>query len=231
MHQTKHASLRRVIPQGPTGVAVTAKLLGLLVTAGVLVLAFASSDCGFRTPLDDAAPPDTRPRRVPQRHRIQAAPCPPQRAAGLFSCRCPTANGASCICQGDECGSDTDCRAKRNGRCIINDPYAPSTATCSYDDCLSDSDCASRVPCECRESAASFLPNACLVGSDCQIDADCGANGFCSPSQFGQWCGPTYHCHRPSDSCIDDSDCNSAGCNFDAQAGHWSCGGDCGPHP
>ena len=231
MAKTNHSNFRLFFRVTTTGEAITVALLSLLVTAGVFGLPFTISGCGFRTPLDDAAPPDTRPRRVPQRHRAEAAPCPGSRAAGPFSCRCPTGTGASCICEGDDCGSDTDCRAMRNGRCIIKDPYTPSKADCSYDDCMSDSDCAGHVPCECRESAASFLPNTCLVGSDCQIDADCGADGFCSPSQFGQWCGQTYHCHRPSDTCIDDSDCSGDGCNFDTQVGHWSCGGDCGLQP
>ena len=96
---------------------------------------------------------------------------------------------------------------------------------------MSDRDCPSGVPCGCRESAASYLPNYCVSGSDCRVDADCGPGGFCSPSQFDQWCGPTYHCHQPSDTCIDVSDCIGTGCNFDPQSGHWACGGDCGPVP
>ena len=82
-----------------------------------------------------------------------------------------------------------------------------------------------------RIRGESTMPNYCVSGSDCRVDADCGPGGFCSPSQFDQWCGPTYHCHRPSDICIDDSDCIGTGCNFDSQSGHWSCGGDCGPVP
>jgi len=187
------------------------------------VFAVAGLACGFRTPLD--------PSRVPQRHRSGHAQCSVARASGPLSCRCPADAGRACTCVGDECGSDADCRAKRNGRCLASDPYAPSVATCSYDDCQQDTDCSDNVPCACRESKDSYLPNRCLEGSDCQVDSDCGVHGYCSPSRFGQWCGQTYHCHKANDACIDDSDCESSGCNFDSERGHWLCGGDCGPPP
>jgi hypothetical protein len=45
-----------------------------------------------------------------------------------------------------------------------------------------------------RIRGESTMPNYCVSGSDCRVDADCGPGGFCSPSQFDQWCGPTYHC-------------------------------------
>jgi hypothetical protein len=67
------------------------------------------------------------------------------------------------------------------------------------------------------------------------VDAVCGVGGFCSPSQYGQWCGTVYYCHTPADTCLNDSDCPSVGvypgCNFDPAMQHWACGGGCGPVP
>ena len=202
--------------------------IALALAAGVL----ASGGCGFRTALYDqpdasqSAAPDTY-LRIPQRHRPIGATCPLSRGAGPFTCACPSADGSSCVCPGDTCGRDLDCRERRNGRCIELGPL--SRPSCSFDECMRDTDCPSGVPCDCRESVDSYLPNTCLTGSDCRINGDCGPGGFCSPSRFGQWCGTTYHCHKPSDTCLDDSDCAGKGCNFDTQSVRWSCGGDCGP--
>ena len=192
------------------------------------------SSCGFRTALYDHqardAGQDEGVSRIPQRHRpVGNTFCPGMRGPGLFTCRCPSGDGTSCTCPGDTCGRDSDCGDRRSGRCIELGPLP--IAQCSYDECMADTDCSTGVPCACRESATSNLPNTCLAGSDCRIDSDCPAGGYCSPSQFGQWCGFTYHCHRASDTCIDDSDCDGVGCNFDTQTGHWACGGDCGPPP
>ena len=198
-----------------------ARICASLITCSVFTVV--GFGCGFRTALD--------PGRIPQRHRPSHVECAIARAGGPFPCRCPSDAGKTCTCSADECGSDADCRAKRNGRCLAIDPYAPAVATCSYDDCLKDTDCPIDVPCDCRESTDSHLPNRCLAGSDCQIDSDCGIHGFCSPSRFGQWCGQTNHCHSAVDTCIDDRDCKNNGCNFDTGLGHWTCGGDCGPQP
>lgn len=204
----------------------------IALALGACVMAIAG--CGFRTALYDqpdasrAATADVYV-RVPQRHRPIGATCPLSRGPGPFTCACPSADGLSCTCPGEACGRDADCKERRNGRCIESSP--PPRPACSYDECVSDTDCPVGVPCACRESEASFMPNLCLSGSDCRIDADCGPGGFCSPSRFGQWCGATYHCHTPSDTCLDDSDCTGMGCNFDTQSDRWSCGGDCGPPP
>jgi hypothetical protein len=204
----------------------------------IVVAGFWNTSCG-RTALDDTqardadrdAGPDVT-LRVPLRHRPVEVVCQVPRGPGPFTCLCPSADGASCTCPGDECGRDSDCPAdRRNGRCLALGPLP--TAKCSYDDCMTDTDCPASVPCNCRPSPslASALPNTCLAGSDCRVDSDCGAGGYCSPSQFGQWCGFTYHCHTMGDTCIDDSDCAGVGCNFDKEMGHWACGGDCGPAP
>jgi hypothetical protein len=192
--------------------------------------------CGFRTPLvegqvQDAAvqPRGDTPQRVPQRHRVEGDLCPTTRGPGPLTCLCPSSTGSSCACSGEECGRDSDCTARRNGRCLDLGPLP--MVGCSYDECMKDTDCPSGVPCDCRSSAASDSPNVCRSGSDCRIDSDCGAGGFCSPSLFTQWCGSTYHCHTASDTCLDDGDCVGQGCNFDTKAGHWACGGDCGPPP
>jgi hypothetical protein len=158
--------------------------------------------------------------RTPLLHRSAGATCPTERAPGLndgppFKCSalpCPM------------CGRDSDCTNGTNGRCLSG---PDSIAACSYDECFSDADCPASTPCDCRDSASSSTANRCLSGSDCRVDSDCGPGNFCSPSQHGQWCGFKYHCHTVSDTCLDDSDCVGAGCNFDEQTGHWACGGDC----
>ena len=155
-------------------------------------------------------------KRTPLRHRSTGATCSSQRAPGIV-CNCVVPNGPW------ECNQDSDCTAGMSGRCLTGP--VPSTQ-CSYDTCLSDSDCPARIPCHCRISDTSTEPNTCLTGSDCRVDSDCGPDGFCSPSA----CGP-YHCHTASDTCLDDSDCFPAVCNFVPQQGHWVCGVGCGPTP
>lgn len=154
---------------------------------------------------------------VPLRHRAAGSTCPSERGPG---------NGAGF--GAGECAMDTDCTAGDNGRCLVTGP-APFSY-CSYDECFDDSDC-NGLPCECRTSAASFFANVCVADSNCQVDSDCGPGGYCSPSRFEQWCGSAYYCHTAADTCVNDTDCENSGCNYDAQAGHWSCGGDCGPPP
>jgi hypothetical protein len=167
-------------------------------------------------------------RRTPLLHRAAGVACPTGRGPGLSICDCIGSVGR-CLCAPGECGQDSNCTTGISGRCLMNGP-APITA-CSYDTCFSDSDCPAKTPCVCRSSASGSEPNSCLTGSDCRVDSDCGPGNFCSPSQYGQWCGFTYHCHTASDTCLDDSDCVGAGCNFNKQTGHWACGGDCGPAP
>ena len=166
--------------------------------------------------------------RTPRLHRAAGVACPTGRGPGLSICDCTGSDGP-CLCAPGECGQDSNCTAGISGRCLMNGP-APITA-CSYDTCFSDSDCPAKTPCVCRDSVSSSAPNSCLIDSDCRVDSDCGRGNFCSPSQYGQWCGFTYHCHTASDTCVDDSDCVGAGCNFNKQTGHWACGGDCGPAP
>jgi hypothetical protein len=163
--------------------------------------------------------------RTPLLHRAAGATCPTGRAPGLNNG--PPARCSALTCP--TCGRDSDCTTGTNGRCLMNEPVP--VAVCSYDACFSDSDCPANTPCDCRDSASSSAPNLCLGGSDCRVDSDCGPGNFCSPSQYGQWCGFTYHCHTASDTCVDDSDCVGAGCNFNKQTGRWACGGDCGPAP
>jgi hypothetical protein len=132
--------------------------------------------------------------------------------------------------QNGNCEEDCDCTMGKNGRCLMGGP-APITF-CSYDECFSDSDCPTGVPCACRSSSSSADPNYCVSGSTCRVDSDCGPGGSCSPSEYMQWCGPHYHCHTAADTCINDGDCaGTQGCNFDTSAGHWACGGGCGPPP
>lgn len=166
---------------------------------------------------------------VPVNHRASSPVCPAQRGSDVPVC--DGDSGAPATCFAGECSEDSDCTAGDNGRCLVSGP-AP-VATCSYDQCSTDADCAAGMPCQCRTSATDPAPNVCLMAGDCVIDADCGPGGYCSPSNFGQWCQPVYFCHTPSDTCVNDSDCpgNSAGCNFDKSKGAWSCGGGCGPAP
>ncbi|HTA91650.1 MAG TPA: hypothetical protein VK745_18835 [Polyangiaceae bacterium] len=184
--------------------------------------------CACPHPVGDSA--DAGSGRVPLHHRESESICSAPRAAIT-----PTPNDSPCrtadggLCSGLPCQQDSDCTQGVNGRCGIEGP-APFLV-CTYDACVSDSDCAPGVPCQCRTDGASSQSNSCLLDSTCRVDADCGSNGFCSPSEYNQWCGPSYHCHTLLDTCTDDSDCTSSGCNFDATLGHWACGGGCGPLP
>jgi hypothetical protein len=55
-------------------------------------------------------------------------------------------------------------------------------------------------------------------------DSACFANGVQVGCLCGDGCDHGYFCHTPNDTCLDDSDCGSAGaCNYDSVAKHWSC--------
>jgi len=165
---------------------------------------------------------------VPKNHRSQDVACPEQRGAGLA--------GAY---PGNECTQDSDCTAGINGRCISTGGPLGGSIVCSYDTCFSDSDCSDHVPCICRESTADSAANHCVEGGNCRIDSNCGSGGFCSPSLVGTLCGYDqsttgygYYCHTPQDSCLNDSDCESASvnsphdssvCAYNPESTRWSC--------
>jgi hypothetical protein len=168
--------------------------------------------------------------RVPLEHRATAMACPSQRGPGSLPTSCNYDAGMTATCL-----ADTDCDAGTNGRCMHPDlTPAICVVACSYDGCFSDSDCPAGQPCACRASSTDSTANACVSGSQCRIDSDCGSGGYCSPSPgYGDFhCGMAYFCHTSSDTCIDDSDCDSAHCQFDSTASHWACGGPgCAPPP
>jgi hypothetical protein len=174
-----------------------------------------SADAGTHV---DAGP------RVPKNHRPSATACPTGRGTGNsppLSPDCPLDGGLV------DCVSDTDCSGGKNGRCFP-DHFHCSTG-CQYDDCFTDSDCSGNAPCDCRASASDADQNFCVTGSGCRVDADCGDNGYCSPSLVYAFCECDncehgYFCHTPSDTCVDDSDCDKSGtCNYDQLAQRWQC--------
>jgi hypothetical protein len=127
------------------------------------------------------------------------------------------------------CNQDSDCTQGKDGRCS----YTRIGKQCTYDTCFSDSDCMNGAVCECRTNPQDSSPNHCVgtMGTDtCRVDSDCGANSWCSPS-FGT-CGnyggiQGYFCHKTTDTCIDDSDCNEGGlngfCMYEPTVKHWQC--------
>jgi hypothetical protein len=178
-------------------------------------------------------------RRTPVNHRATGSTCPAMRGSGGG----PFFDGA--IPMGDQCNTDLDCTAGKNGRCllstVVGGPPRGPIAECSYDACSSDSDCAGDVVCVCRSSDSDSDPNFCGTGN-CRIDSDCGPCGFCSPSDNGGYCGfstsgpsSAYYCHTSQDTCIDNTDCgvdaSDPACNFNVESSRWSCGTDCQPPP
>lgn len=169
---------------------------------------------------------------------IASVTTPPVYHRSAGTC-CPTGRpaGNDGMPGNDGCLTDSECDAGVNGRCL-----SFQQSLCSYDECFSDVDCPPRVPCVCRVSASDRTPNVCAAASDCSVDSDCGPGGWCSPSP-----GPnsrcyigTFHCHTPSDLCINDGDCSSfdAGtppiggiythsCEYNNQAHAWACGPYC----
>ncbi|HEY5242574.1 MAG TPA: hypothetical protein VIJ22_13940 [Polyangiaceae bacterium] len=163
--------------------------------------------------------------RVPKEHRANAVSCPTARGAG---------NGTTLDAgPSAACSEDSDCTMGDNGRCLLIDwGFTPA---CSYDDCYGDSDCPGNVACACRASASDGAANVCASGSGCRLDSDCGPCGYCSPSGNPFFPPAVYFCHTADDACTDDSDCPQMpdgcqkGCNYDPQAGHWSCVSECPP--
>lgn len=186
--------------------------------------------------------------RIPLEHRPAGAVCPQERGTGSpvpDSCR-PDGSIAT------NCWDDSECTEGTNGRCLFGGRFA-CMSYCSYDACNSDADCPGGVPCDCRKDASSFVANTCVTNSNCAVDADCGLEGFCSPSLIGilcvcpstdlcpdsaacyaggtqvpcscgDACGHGYFCHTPSDTCMEDSDCDSGdSCSYDRLAGRWRC--------
>lgn len=171
--------------------------------------------------------------RAPKKHRPTGSACSEDRTAGTLPADfqgCGTAGAPQCL-------KDSDCSIGKNGRCSQAPNGARCRSDCSYDACSSDSDCTGNVPCDCRVALPSSpAANLCRTGSDCRVDADCGPSGFCSPSDVrGSVCGwgdAQYFCHRPQDTCLDDSDCGgTTPCSFDPKKGFWECATLCGPPP
>jgi len=185
-----------------------------------------SCDCAHPLGNDAGAP-------FPLNDRPTSLPCVSQRAAVH-----PTPADVSCTPPGAcgdifQCTQDSDCTQGQNGRCASTGPIAG--LACSYDECVNDDGCPKGSACQCRAQSGDQDANYCTSPGTCRVNADCGVGGFCSPSQYGQWCGTVYYCHTPADTCLNDSDCPSEGvypgCNFDPAAQHWACGGGCGPVP
>jgi hypothetical protein len=127
---------------------------------------------------------------------------------------------------GGSCDKDTDCTKGLNGRCVVSGADAIMCA-CSYDLCTSDTQCKMGGPCSCHDSAyMGGIGNTCVPGN-CRVDADCeGGKGYCSPSDAQVGCGglPSYYCHTPSDSCVNDSDCGGGnGCVYQVKPPRWEC--------
>ena len=184
--------------------------------------------------------------RVPAEHRSVAGVCTEARGPGAVtaSANCPNAPAA--------CAQDSDCTAGKNGRCF-SDTHGCTSVRCSYDGCSSDTDCAENEACACRVSGAASTPTLC-VSAQCRVDADCGVDRFCSPSLVHDPCayppealctpadgacspGPClcgdsrahgYFCHTQNDTCVNDSDCNTASgssCAYDRIENRWTCTG------
>jgi hypothetical protein len=206
---------------------------GLLGCAGKAQVT-ASGDAGLRET------------RVPAKHRASGSSCPSERGAIN-----PTPVDPMCtppdssLCQTlFTCTQDSNCSQGANGRCG-QASIGPRHLSCSYDECLSDEDCVAGAACECRAEASDSWANSCLSAGNCRVDADCGDGAYCSPSQInsfcsclspalcdppdraiscGDACGHGYFCHTATDTCIDDTDCDSGNsCNYDSINHNWSC--------
>jgi hypothetical protein len=215
--------------------AVLALLGGAFACGGSTAGTATSPDGGGSS--DSGSPGDARSASdafstgaVPVDHRPSGAACPQQRAPGMLPPLCNYDAGSP-----EACLHDSDCTQGNNGRCMHPDlTPAVCVLACSYDECFTDSDCPASVPCTCRASATESTPNTCVGGSGCRVDADCGPGGYCSPSAgYGSFqCGVAYFCHTANDTCVNDTDCDAAKCQYDSAAGHWRCGGpSCAPPP
>jgi hypothetical protein len=160
------------------------------------------------------------PPRVPTVHRAQALTC-----VGVFSPPDPSISGADDPLE-PQCRKHADCTDGANGKCVNGIGMGYRFYSCTYDRCEADADCDAGKICYCSQSTAA----RCLAIGNCRTDADCG-NGpysYCSPSM--SWdCGgyrpvDGFHCHTPSDTCMDDSDCaGTSYCNFDVYQARWKC--------
>lgn len=201
---------------------VATVLLGLGIAACSSNSSSAFGDGGAASTL-------TQPGETPLRHYASTAACRTQRPA-VTPIPAGGDGGAEQTCTGC-CGSDADCVAGTNGRCLSTGLGA---LTCSYDECASSNDCAPGKTCACGDFA-EISANVCAT-SNCRTDADCGAGGYCSPS-VALGCrgpGPNYdgaYCHTANDQCVNDADCsgqpqNGHGpevCVYDKEVSHWKC--------
>jgi hypothetical protein len=157
------------------------------------------------------------PARPPSVHRGVSTSC-----AGIFS----PAEPPTTVSLSGNCKKHADCTSGANGKCVSGLGNAGNYYTCSYDACSTDHDCELGKVCYCTANDSA----RCLSIGNCRTDSDCntGSYGYCSPSM--SWdCGgyrpiDGYHCHTPSDSCMDDADCSGTDyCNFDVYEGRWKC--------
>ena len=109
----------------------------------------------------------------------------------------------------DECRRNSDCAAKKRGRCINTTGGGGAAGnTCDYG-CDTDQDCTAGNVCRCDREGGSCVPARCAT------DAECSPGLLCSRRRNECWQGlfdPTdaYDCQSPSDQCASNSDCPDA---------------------
>ncbi len=144
------------------------------------------------------------PSDVPSSHRATAVACQPN---------------AFVAYDGGSCTANSDCAASPNF------PQSCLHGQCAPDECLTDADCGPNQVCACdpHVQAPAQQSNRC-VPANCHVDSDCGAGGYCSPSFVA--CGylAGYYCHRPTDPCLDATNCGCGqACQYTPAAGAFSC--------
>jgi hypothetical protein len=157
---------------------------------------------------------------VPANHRAQPGTCPAtQITNGCLDAYADGGAGATCTTSAD---------------CVQDGSYTPYATCldghCAIDQCLADADCPSGRACLCgslQYGNACFHANQC-VPADCRLDSDCGAGSYCAPNPGACGIESGYHCHKATDSCIDDADCTCAGgyastCAYSSAVGAWVC--------
>jgi hypothetical protein len=117
------------------------------------------------------------------------------------------------------CEDDADCVTHPEGRC----ERFISHTTCQYNNqCTVDADCESGERCGCNGTGDLY----CAAAS-CDSDADCGDDQRClqdDPCGFGP--NGAFVCTSTADECEAGVECaDHSVCHFDADSGHFTCGG------
>ena len=148
----------------------------------------------------------------------------PQRAEQV-TCEVPVAQkGCGIDDPMDGCDVDADCTEQPFGACFEFEGLGLLGCGCVYG-CETDADCDPGFVCRC--GGPELGPFTTCTPSECADDSECPGEACQFANSIGEDCPfevNNGHCSTPQDTCDNDQQCGTTGCQFDLDAKAWACG-------